>query len=135
VRQNVRTSIIYLTAHSVPPLRDLASSMKGEPPIRLAWLSWRDVWAVAERARAGKGAIDAAGDLADLLRHKGLFEFNGFDEVEPVASRPTTAAFWKEGAVRRPRQERFFATPRQSQPHVWMGLQGHFFSTPQGGRL
>jgi hypothetical protein len=134
VAAGVRTSIIYLTAHAVPPLRDLGASLKPEKPIRLAWLSWRDVCAVAELAKKGHVGSDAATDLAALLRHKGLFEFNGFADAEPAKNLPATANFWTEAPVRKLRQERFFAVFREAQLHAWMGLQGQFFTTHREGR-
>jgi hypothetical protein len=39
--------IIYLTKHGAPPTQELGESIRREPGMKLAWLSWRDIWAVA----------------------------------------------------------------------------------------
>jgi hypothetical protein len=54
----------------------------------LAWLSWRDVWSVANDA---KGHLPAK-DLATLLHSKALNCFDGFAPTSFVA--PVSGSFW-----------------------------------------
>lgn len=82
--------VVYLTAHAVPPLDDLQESLARQPGDWLGWLSWRDVWSVAQAAREQLPTRD----LADILSHKGLQYFNGFTPPErPLPGAP--AGFWR----------------------------------------
>jgi hypothetical protein len=85
--------LIYLTKHGAPPVEELTESLRRAPTMQLAWLSWRDIWAVAELASA---AYLPAADLAQLLAYKGLKNFNGF-HAEPWQA-PSAARFWKSRA-------------------------------------
>jgi hypothetical protein len=91
-----KCSLIYLTAHQAPPEKELTESYA--PSMRLAWLSWRDVWQVATDA-AKATYSDAspcrmiAEDLAKLLHHKGLSAFTGFGTVSPAL--PDSLHFWR----------------------------------------
>lgn len=109
-------TIIYLTRHATPPVRELEESLR--PGMDLAWLSWFDVWAVA---RAAQDDLPAK-DLSALLRSKGLSGFDGF-RTEGW-HRPGRGAFWRligasgTSAILRPehwRSGRFF-TPKESTP-------------------
>jgi hypothetical protein len=101
VPTGVQARMIYLTKHAAPPADDLGESVRkarnaGGPPMELAWLSWRDIWVVAQRA-AGRERPDAdsarpAADLARLLAHKGLKPFTGF-HGEPWRT-PRSIGFW-----------------------------------------
>ena len=70
-------SLIYLTAHHAPPENDQLGSFDCLPSMRLAWLSWRDVWQIASEAAKSMASDPGpcrliAEDLAMLLHHKGL---------------------------------------------------------------
>jgi hypothetical protein len=98
VQSGAEASVIYLTRHGALPTDELGESVQrasamGLPMMRLAWLSWRDVWAVAERLRGLRGYQLVAADLADLLAHKGFKYFNGF-QAQPWQS-PSTGRFWR----------------------------------------
>jgi hypothetical protein len=84
-------TVIYLTSHAAPPTVELAESLRREPSMHLAWLSWRDVWRLAE-GLASRSL--AAQDLAMLLRHKGLFYFAGFGRLNPPLPLAITQRFW-----------------------------------------
>jgi hypothetical protein len=84
-------TIIYLTSHGAPPTPELVESLRREPSMHLAWLSWRDVWRIADGA--AKRSL-AARDLATLLRHKGLYFFAGFSGLRAMQPVPPSARFW-----------------------------------------
>jgi hypothetical protein len=87
--RGVPHSLLYLTAGSTPPLTELQETLRYLPSMRLGWLSWRDVWAVASDL---SGKHLPAADLARLLQHKGLTYFTGFS----VAPRAFPAeSFWE----------------------------------------
>jgi len=85
--------LIYLTKHGAAPAEELAESVRRAPGMQLAWLSWRDVWAVADST--AENSLPAA-DLAQLLAYKGLKRFNGF-RVKPWQP-PPVCHFWRRGA-------------------------------------
>jgi hypothetical protein len=85
--------LVYLTKHGAAPAEELAESVRRAPGMQLAWLSWRDVWAVV--ASAAGNSLPAA-DLAQLLAYKGLKNFNGF-RAEPWQSCPVFS-FWRQRA-------------------------------------
>lgn len=70
-------ALVYLTAHGSPPMRELGESLRRCPTMRLAWLSWRDAYAIARAAQYASSALPAR-DLAAYLAHKGLSYFDGF---------------------------------------------------------
>ena len=123
---NVELSIIYLTAHAVPPEADLTDSLK-HGPMRLGWLSWRDVWAVAEDAKRATTTDGPAADLARLLRHKGFSEFAGFDGAAPPL--PDTGRFWNEPIVPLRQEVRFFEALRDFGASAWSNTSGRFFTS------
>jgi hypothetical protein len=124
-----RLSIIYLTSHVLPPLAELQESFRRAKrgDIRLAWLSWRDVWAVAEAAKAPASGDGPAADIAALLRHKGLYQFNGFRLAELPNVQPG-GRFWFER--RRPvaGTRSFFKSCRNAGASDWTGVRGLFFA-------
>jgi hypothetical protein len=89
VQNAVHARMIYLTKHGAPPANELGASVRRAPGMELAWLSWRDVWAVAEKLA---GVSLPAADLACLLEHKGLKHFNGFHAIPWQA--PPVSRFW-----------------------------------------
>ncbi len=93
-RISAPTTLIYLTTHSVPPRRDLKESLQRAPSMRLAWMSWTDVWQTMRDADiAGMGALVAA-DLCRLLRHKNLGGFEGFRQTTIAIP---SQSFWRAG--------------------------------------
>ena len=87
---SVIKALVYLTAHAIPPLDDLSESLHRAPAMRLAWLSWRDVWMVAQACRDSLPAED----LTRLLAHRGLSWFDGFaSSSTPVAF--SERRFWQ----------------------------------------
>jgi hypothetical protein len=96
VQVGTETSVIYLTRHGAAPAEELAESVRRAPAMRLAWLSWRDVWEVAERLASRCPGNLVAADLARLLDHKGLKHFNGF-EGKPWQT-PSVWRFWRPAA-------------------------------------
>lgn len=94
VKSKGQIRLIYLTKHGAPPAQELAESVgrareKGFE-MELGWLSWRDVWAVVEKAARTELA---AADLSRLLAHKGLKHFTGF-RGEPWR-RPDSGRLWR----------------------------------------
>jgi hypothetical protein len=93
VRSGADARLIYLSRHAVPPADDLAEPVRRVSDMQLAWLSWRDIWEVAQGLR--ETSLPAA-DVARLLAFKGLNHFNGFRagswQVPPVAQ------FWRQHA-------------------------------------
>lgn len=89
--------VVYLTAHAIPPVEELAASvarpLEDAPSDWLGWLSWRDVWAVL-RTRTELPARD----LTDILAAKGLKGFDGF-HAEPIIL-PPSGRFWTRPPVR-----------------------------------
>lgn len=69
-----------MTAAGVPPATEIQESLRHLPAMRLAWLSWRDVWSAVEPIAS---THVAAADLAALLVHKGLTYFRGFVGATP----------------------------------------------------
>lgn len=89
-------SLVYLTAHTTPPLDELMISRKAvEGEMRLGWLSWFDVWEVVRKLSAKSLP---AHDLERLLSHKGFRRFTGFrEQPTQAAPRPAaTASFWRK---------------------------------------
>ncbi len=124
-----RVSLIYLTAHTVPPREDLLASLR--PGMRLAWLSWTDVWAVAHDAR---DQSLAAADLSDLLHHKGLSTFDGFSAIkEELPPLSWSGAFWREPSVRRRENTSFFAWSRSPRTYEWLRNRPRFFDHRERG--
>jgi hypothetical protein len=82
-------ALVYLTSHSTPPLHELRVSLGRDPRINLYWLSWRDVWEVAEAKAA---THRAAADLERLLRHLGFSTFKGFRAQLGLS--PGSGFFW-----------------------------------------
>jgi hypothetical protein len=80
--------LVYLTAHSSPPVVELGEAMRRLRYMRLGWLSWFDVFDVA-------AACDdlPAKDLAALLSRKGFRGFSGF--TEGAVELPLTRGFWR----------------------------------------
>jgi hypothetical protein len=126
-----RVSIIFLTAHAVPPSVDLLASLKRCEKMRLGWLSWRDVWVVADEAKSSSGADEPAADLAALLRHKGLFEFSGF-VYRDMPSLPARGRFFDQPLLAA-HDGSFFAAVRDIGNGAWAGVSGRFF-VADGGR-
>lgn len=89
---DIPRSLIYLTAAGVPPSREIHDSLRHLCSMRLAWLSWRDVWSVVEPIASTHAA---AADLAALLVHKGLTYFRGFVGATP--RRFPDCGFWHSG--------------------------------------
>ncbi len=84
--------LVYLTKHGAAPVGELAESVRRAPQMRLAWLSWCDVWSVADSLA---GTSLPAADLAELLAYKGLKNFTGF-RAEPWQP-PSVSHFWRRG--------------------------------------
>ena len=89
-------SVIYLTAHATPPLDDLNSSLELRRDMRLAWMSWRDIWHVVAPIAIRTGETSAAGDLKRLLAHRRFKPLDGFKMEVPALT--DSGRFW----VRRP---------------------------------
>lgn len=127
-----RLSIIYLTSHVLPPLAELGESFdraeRGD--IRLAWLSWRDVWAVAEEAKVHASPDGPAADIAKLLRHKGLFQFNGFRRSE-LPNLQGSGRFWVEKGRPVAGTTSFFKSCHDAGASDWAGARGSFFVRPE----
>jgi hypothetical protein len=86
-------SLLYLTAHSVPPIQELADSLRACPGMRLGWLSWRDVWRVVRPLVQRTDRSLAAVDLDRLLVHRGFGALDAFGMTAPeIAAR---AHFWR----------------------------------------
>jgi hypothetical protein len=81
-------TVVYVTQHGTPPVEELQESIdKSGSQIRLAWLSWRDAWDLAEPFRMS--AKPEAAWLLALLEHLGLTQFRGFDSArESVVADP-----------------------------------------------
>jgi hypothetical protein len=113
-------TLIYLTARSMPPQKELRESLEKRREMRLSWLSWRDAWVVANQ-QALQGTSLPAQDLATLLAHKGFSEFTGFSKSESLAADWVFPAnFWRAHGFflgPPPPQE---ATERWRElPHFW----------------
>ena len=78
--QTLPRTVVYLTSHSTPPAEELTETLKRAANIRLAWLSWRDVWQVIRDLAASNGSLMAAADLTRLLEYYGFQDFEGFRE-------------------------------------------------------
>lgn len=94
-RAEVRRAVVYLTAHTVPPLADLQESLERSPAMALGWLSWRDVWRVARDCEQETGSLPAR-DLARLLSHKGFGGFEGFHGRPGLfTTEVAVSSFWR----------------------------------------
>jgi len=114
-------SLIYLTARSMPPLKELRESLANGPEgMRLSWLSWRDAWNVANQ-QALDGTSLPAQDLAALLAHKGFSEFTGFSKSGSLAVEwALPANFWRErGFFLEPPPPQEAADHWRQLPHFW----------------
>ena len=95
-----KKSVLYLTSHSVPPVAELGESLRRaqayQPPIRLAWLNWRDVWQIASDCARQDAGMLAAQDLARLLAHRGFKFFDGFTTYrgDPLTFPPARIVGW-----------------------------------------
>jgi hypothetical protein len=69
-------TVVFVTPHGAPPAEELQESVRRRGEIRLAWLSWRDAWDVAEPFRTSTEAPN--GWLLTLLEYLGLTQFRGF---------------------------------------------------------
>lgn len=86
-------TLVYLTAHSSPPGQDLRESLLKAPHMRLAWLSWRDIWTVLGHAPVDGIGDNLRADLIALLECKGLAGFDGFGSLEPPELHSSGAFF------------------------------------------
>lgn len=79
-------TVVYVTHHGTPPVENLQESVdKCGGEIRLAWLSWRDAWDLAEPFRMSREPATAW--LLALLEHLGLTQFRGFSSAtEPAVT-------------------------------------------------
>lgn len=84
-------TIIYLTSHYSPPMEELQGAIGREKNMRLAWLSWRDVWKAITPKTPVKGHTPM-GDLSKLLAYRGFKGFTGFDL--PPFIMPVRRNFW-----------------------------------------
>lgn len=87
VLEGTEKTVVYVTQHGTPPEEELQESIvKSGGKIRLAWLSWRDAWELAEPfRRSGSPVTDW---LLALLEYLGQTQFRGFRS----ASEPAVAA-------------------------------------------
>lgn len=81
-------SVLYLTSHSIPPIEELAASLR-TGNIRLGWISWQDVWRAVDSV---KSDYLPAEDLSRLLEAKGLKSFDGF---KAAWTAQPLQGFWK----------------------------------------
>lgn len=81
-------TVVYVTQHGTPPVEELQESIdKSRGEIRLAWLSWRDAWDLAQSLRTS--AEPETIWLSALLEHLGLTHFRGFASAsECVVAEP-----------------------------------------------
>lgn len=86
--ERAEKAVVYVTQHGTPPIEELQESIdKSGGEIRLAWLSWRDAWDLAEPFRTSEEPATAW--LLALLEHLGLTQFRGFGSAsEPVVADP-----------------------------------------------
>jgi hypothetical protein len=119
-RERVRVYVVYLTAHSVPPVEELDESLRHRPDMALGWISWTDIWEIVTPLASSHLP---AYDLADLLAHKGFKRFTGFvaERWRPLES----ARFWYEEDPSR--KGWFHDEPVWQQPPTRV----HFFQCPE----
>ena len=85
--ERAEKTVVYVTQHGTPPVEELQESLKSVDEIRLAWLSWRDAWDLAERFRTS--GEPATAWLLTFLEHLGLMQFRGFDfKTDPIVEAP-----------------------------------------------
>jgi len=108
-------AVVYLTAHVAPPREELDESLVCDFTMRLGWLSWYHIWAVASNATLALSESLPAQDLCELLRHRGFATFRGFGRRalfdpplsphffaqqiwfgEPSWTSPAARRFWRE---------------------------------------
>lgn len=89
-KESVKT-VIYLTSHYSAPMEELQGAITREKNMRLAWLSWRDVWRAVTPKTPGKGHTPLR-DLSALLAHRGFKGFTGFDLLPFIL--PSRLNFW-----------------------------------------
>lgn len=81
-------AVIYLTHHALMPIDDLRETCSRAADVRLAWLSWHDVWRMAtELASAvdlGRTERAITSDLCAFLAYRGFAAFHGFDFVDAM---------------------------------------------------
>jgi hypothetical protein len=101
---DIPKTVIYLTSHPAPPSDDLEVTLRrilsrNLPTMRLAWLSWRDIWQVmTEMARKPNPPLPSL-DLKRLLAYMGFQYFDGFHNTPysfPVLGRFYVASGWFE---------------------------------------
>jgi hypothetical protein len=88
-----RKTVIYLTSHVIPPVDELAATIRRKPEMRLGWVSWRQLSRVAESLRESSKESLPAEDLARLLAYHGFQDFRGM-RSEPTVW-PGKGSFWK----------------------------------------
>jgi hypothetical protein len=119
-QENRSCSLIYLTSQGSPPVHELSESLRRCPQMRLAWLSWSDVWSIAQNQAKRDEKFLPAVDLQAFLEHKGLGSFDGF-ALTPVRLTPH-GWFWTESIHLFARTSRLdFAAfnGQQISPHFW----------------
>jgi hypothetical protein len=95
LRGSNSSSVVYLTAHSAPPLSDLTASLKVDPKMRLGWISWRHIWDVVLPLAGGDETSCAATDLERLLAYRGFRSLNAFKTIPPISIK-STERFWQQ---------------------------------------
>jgi hypothetical protein len=100
-----RKLLIYLTPHFAPPQADVDESLAIEPNMRLAWLSWRDVWAAIraslDQNRVPQAVLSVAEDLVVYLEHVGLVRFRSFDGSQEAIGSTSWRCFGFDGFAQR----------------------------------
>lgn len=90
-----KIAIAYFTSDVLPPLDELTESMRREPGMRLAWLSWRKLYTVAEELQQSHPEFLPAEDLVRLLEFYQFQDFKGFDNAGTVCV-PCVKHFWRD---------------------------------------
>jgi hypothetical protein len=85
--------MIYLTSHLTPPMKELSESRREVKDMTFAWLSWYDVWLVAN---ADPSSLPAK-DLAEILACRGFAHFHGF-RTKQCQSITSSGRFFKIGS-------------------------------------
>jgi hypothetical protein len=108
-----RCSVVYLTAHSVPPVDGLAASLTACRTMRLAWMSWRDIWHVVVPLTHHPAPSLAAMDIQRLLANRGFKSLDAFKDTPPMI--PTSGRFWQH----RPWFNQIAPLPPLAASHFW----------------